>query len=122
MRKVQVFGQFSPTGRDHVPTQDTRSGYFLFKSETPDSDHEEELFISHNCVVWSAAGCVKKTFSLDQPVKQAIWASFTPNAPKTDLCILHAGAYCHSFIKDVPSLIITKIKSGKMIHDGETQN
>jgi hypothetical protein len=93
MRKIDVHGLFTPTGRCHVVSEDSRSGYFLCKSETSSSDNEEEIFISHNCVVWSAAGCVKKTFSLEQPIKQAIWASFTPNAPKTDLCILHTGSH-----------------------------
>jgi hypothetical protein len=65
---------------------------------------EEEIFVSGNSVIWSAGGCVRKSFTLDRPIIQAMIVNFDLGPSKmddsgdkpsyaSDLCVLHSGAF-----------------------------
>ena len=65
---------------------------------------EEELFVSGNTVVWSAGGCVRKSFTLERPIIQAMIVNFDMGPTKisetgdkpsyaSDLCVLHSGTF-----------------------------
>lgn len=63
---------------------------------------EEEIFVCGQTVVWSAGGCVRKSFTLDRTIIQAMVVNFDLGTSKitdstdkpsyaSDLCVLHSG-------------------------------
>ena len=72
---------------------------------------EEEISVVNNTVVWSSGGAVKKSFTLEKPIIQAMVVHFKSNilanqngqkseqnephfAVPSELCVLHSGTFC----------------------------
>ena len=95
MKSVDILGAFSPFGLQEtndlssnaVFMDDQPSKYNLFES----GNHEEELFVTGQTVIWSSGQATKKKFTFPHLVTQATWASFDPNGPTTNLCVLYRG-------------------------------
>jgi hypothetical protein len=91
MSGITILGQYKPL----TLREDTASkNYFFFRPDDKLADHEEELSIQDNVVIWTAGQIVKRKITLEHRVIQVIWANFSadPNKnTKTDLCILHQG-------------------------------
>lgn len=97
MSGITILGQYKPlTLREDT----TSKSYFFFRPDDKLVDHEEEISIQDNVVIWTAGQVVKRKITLEHNVIQVIWANFSadPNKnTKTDLCILHQGTsvYLH---------------------------
>lgn len=89
-RPLCVLGPFQPFGltaeRLHTAGKEEKYTYSLFDPELarspsledsmPCDNHDEELFIHGNCVMWSAGLQVRKRFSAPSAVVQTVWCRF----------------------------------------------
>lgn len=129
---ITALGEFVPFGLTVVDTSiQERAKYFLVEKEllstynrqlpyqknnqstqfldlisldepTFDILQEEEILVCGQQVVWSSGETIKKSFTIDHPILQAIvsnfsFDSYTSNEIRspTNLCILHTGNVHH---------------------------
>ncbi|KAI5082089.1 hypothetical protein GOP47_0001832 [Adiantum capillus-veneris] len=104
-RPLRVLGAFQPFGLSAERLRPTsKFSYALFDPQhaqtlpssssqdtLPTHNHDEELFIHANCVVWSAGQQVRKRFSGLSAVLQAVWCRF-PSIVEPHLCILYSDS------------------------------